>query len=365
MVRVAALTATFLVLAACAATGAAGGGLVSWRTVGSATAGKLPAGPLLPPASFSGTATGAEGPAGWRVIVFSSAAEVAHALPALAPPVRHAVARARTSTNFGYRRLLLVATVTRAGCCPVAVAGLQVAGGAAELTLRQLSCGSCTAPGGSRVLLLSVPRTTFPLPARLALQLQPPPSCPAGYSYAGFVSSPASGLTATLTMNRLPGLVSPMDHALAYASIVARDADQVPREWLQVGIGRGAIGTYQDDGLAWVYVEAQTVGGYQLTELEQVAAGVSVVVAFSGSGAAWTVSIDGRQAYTADLGVPATGTSAAVEVYRATGGGTCPSVDFALSGVVPRGDQRGLLPVLDESADGWRVRLGEETAALG
>jgi hypothetical protein len=358
VVRVAALTATCILLAARAVPAAPSGGVVSWRTVGSVTAGALPAGRLLPQSSFSGTATGAEGPAPWRVSVFSSSREVARALPQLAPPLRQAVARARASTNFGYRRLLLVATATRAGCCPVAVAALQVAGATVDLTLRQVSCGSCTAPGGSEVLLLSVPRTTFPLPSRLAVQLQPPPSCPAGYSYGGFVSAPAADLTATLTMERLPGLVSPMDHALAYASIVARDANQVPREWLQVGVGRGAIGTYPDDGRAWVYVEAQTLGGYQLTELEPVAVGAPVVVAFNGTGASWTVSIDGKQAYAADLGVPATGTSAAVEVYRATDGNTCPSVDFALSGVVPRGDQRGLLPVLDETGDGWRVRLG-------
>lgn len=358
MVRVAALTAACLVLVARAAPAAPGDGLVSWRTLGTATGGPLPASRLLPQASFSGTSTGAEGPAPWRVVVFSSAGEVARALPGLAPSTRRALVHARASTNFGFRRLLLVAAATRAGCCPIAVAGVQFAGRTADLTLRQLSCGSCTAPGGSQVLLVSVPRATFPLPSRLAVELQPPPSCPTGYSYGGFVSAPAANLTATLTMERLPDLVSPFDHALAYASIVARDADQIPREWLQVGIGRGAIGTYSDDGRAWLYVEAQTVTGYQLTELEPVAVGAPVVVAFTGSGASWTVSIDGRQAYTADLGVPATGTSAAVEVYRATGGNTCPAVDFALDGVVPRGDQRGLLPVLDETADGWRVRLG-------
>ena len=43
--------------------------------------------------------------------------------------------------------------------------------------------------------------------------------------------------------------------ALAYASIVARDAQEVPRAWLQAGIGRGAIGTYADDGRAWQPVE--------------------------------------------------------------------------------------------------------------
>ena len=149
-----------------------------------------------------------------------------------------------------------------------------------------------------------------------------------------------------------------MDHALAYASIVARDAQQVPREWLQAGIGRGAIGTYADDGRAWVYVEAQTTTGYQLTEIAPAAAGVPVQLAFTGSGSTWTVSIDGKQAFAADLGTPATGTSTAVEVYRASGGGACPALDFALAGVAPRGDRRGLLPLLDQTTDGWTVRLG-------
>jgi hypothetical protein len=208
------------------------------------------------------------------------------------------------------------------------------------------------------VLLVSVPRTTFPLPVRLGVGVQPPPTCPAGYSYAGFVSAPALNLTATLTMERLPALVTPMDHALAYASIVARDAHEVPRAWLQAGIGRGAIGTYADDGRAWIYVEAETAGGYQLTEIAPATAGVPVTVSFVGSGSSWTVDIDGKEAYAADLGLPATGTSTAVEVYRATGGGACPSLDFSLAGVVPKGAQRGDLPLVDETSDGWRVRLG-------
>ena len=98
-------------------------------------------------------------------------------------------------------------------------------------------------------------------------------------------------------MDRLPDLVTPMDHALAYASIVARDAQQVPREWLQAGIGRGAIGAYPDDGRAWVYVEAQTTTGYQLTEIAPATAGVPVDLSFTGGGSAWTVAIDGKQAY--------------------------------------------------------------------
>ncbi len=165
-------------------------------------------------------------------------------------------------------------------------------------------------------------------------------------------------LTATLTMDRLPELVTPMDHALAYASIVARDADQVPREWLQAGIGRGAIGAYPDDGSAWVYVEAQTTTGYQLTEIEPATAGVPVRLSFTGGGSTWTVAIDGKQAFTADLGMPATGTSTAVEVYRATAGGTCPKLGFTLDDVVPMGDPRGLLPFLDQTTAGWTVRLG-------
>jgi hypothetical protein len=296
---------------------------------------------------------------GWEVAVFSSAADVARALPGFGAGLGAAVVRARATTNFGYRRLLLVAVATRAGCCPIEVVQLSSGAAAAAITVRQLPCSACPADGpGVQVLLLSVPRVAFPTPARLGLAVQPPPTCPAGYSYAGFVSAPAADLTATLTMERLPVLVSPMDHALAYASIVARDAQQIPREWLQAGIGRGAIGAYTDDGRAWVYVEAQTTSGYQLTELEPVTAGVPVQIAFAGSGSSWTVSIDGKQAFAADLGAPATGTSTAVEVYRASDGGACPALDFALAGVSPRGDRRGLLPLLDQTTDGWTVRLG-------
>ena len=291
--------------------------------------------------------------------VFSSSGDVARALPGFGPNLKAAVVRARSETNFGYRRLLLVAVATRAGCCPIDTVQLSMTGATAALTVRQVACASCSAGGpGVEVLLLSVPRPAFPSPTRLGLTVQTPPTCPAGYSYAGFVSAPATNLTATLTMARLPVLVSPMDHALAYASIVARDAEQVPREWLQAGIGRGAIGSYADDGRAWVYVEAATTSGYQLTELEPVTVGVPVQIAFTGSGSSWTVSIDGKQAFTADLGVPATGTSAAVEVYRAGDGGACPALDFALADVAPRGDRRGLLPLTNQTADGWTVRLG-------
>ena len=215
------------------------------------------------------------------------------ALPGLAAPVRAAVARARAATNFGYRRLVLIAVATRAGCCPIAIAELTSTGATVELTVRQVPCGTCPATGaGIQVLLVSVPRTTFPLPVRLGVGVQPPPTCPAGYSYAGFVSTPAVALTATLTMRRLPTLVTPMDHALAYASIVARDAQEVPRAWLQAGIGRGAIGTYADDGRAWIYVEAQTAaGGYQLTEIAPATAGVPVTVSFAGQ----RVVMDGRR----------------------------------------------------------------------
>ena len=345
------LIASFALLAAGAAPAAPRSGSVSWRTLGAAPAAALPTNRLLPSSTFAG--------AGWQVVVFSSASDVAHALPAFAPPLGAALSRARTSTNFGYRRLLLIAVATRAGCCPVEVAELSSAGKTVALTVRQIACPACNgSAAGFQVLLVSVPRVAFPVPKRLGVTVQVPPVCPAGYSYAGFVSAPVADLTATLTMGRLPTLVTPMDHALAYASIVARDAQQVPREWLQAGIGRGAIGTYADDGRAWVYVEAQTTTGYQLTEIAPAAAGVPVQLAFTGSGSTWTVSIDGKQAFAADLGTPATGTSTAVEVYRASGGGACPALDFALAGVAPRGDRRGLLPLLDQTTDGWTVRLG-------
>jgi hypothetical protein len=297
--------------------------------------------------------------AGWQVVVFSSASEVAHALPAFAPPTRVALTRARAATNFGYRRLLLITVATRSGCCPIEVAELSRAGKTAALVVRQIACQACGgSAAGFQALLVSVPRVAFPVPQRLGVTVQVPPLCPAGYSYAGFVSAPATKLTATLTMGRLPALVTSKDHALAYASIVARDAQQIPREWLQAGIGRGAIGTYADDGRAWIYIEAQTASGYQLTELAPVSTGVPVQLVFTGSGSAWTVSIDGQQAFATDLGTPATGTSTAVEVYRASEGGTCPALDFALAGVVPKGDRRGLLPLLDQTTEGWTVRLG-------
>ncbi len=326
-------------------------GSVSWRTLTSAPEAALPAGRLLPSSSFT--------TAGWQVVVFSSAAEVSHALPAFAPQLRAVLTRARTSTNFGYRRLVLAAVPTRSGCCPVEVAELSSAGGTAALTVRQVACQSCSGSVGRfQSVLVSVPRVAFPVPRRIGVTVQAPPLCPAGYSYAGFVSAPAAGLTATLTMGRLPALVTPGDHALAYASIVARDAQQVPREWLQAGIGRGAIGAYADDGRAWIYVEAQTTSGYQLTEIAPATAGVPVRLAFRGSGSAWAVTIDGKQAFAADLGTPATGTSTAVEVYRGSDGGACPTLDFALAGVAPKGDRRGLLPLLDQTTDGWTVRLG-------
>jgi len=338
-------------LAAGAAPASPRTGPVTWRTLGSTAAPSLPAKRLLPPSTFGGP--------GWEVAVFSSAADVERALPGLGTRLGAAVVRARAATNFGYRRLLLVVVTTRAGCCPIEAVQLSNGGATAAVTVRQLPCSACSADGsGVQALLLSVPRVVFPAPSRLALTVQPPPTCPAGYSYAGFVSTPAADLTATLTMKRLPVLVSPMDHALAYASIVARDAQQVPREWLQAGIGRGAIGSYADDGRAWVYVEAQTTSGYQLTELEPVTAGVPVQIAFAGSGSSWTVSIDGKQAFATDLGAPATGTSTAVEVYRASDDRTCPALDFALAGVSPRGDRRGLLPLVDQTTDGWTVRLG-------
>jgi hypothetical protein len=360
MGRVVVLMTACALLAAAGAPAASDSGAVTWRTLATSTAGSLPAGQLLPASSFAGVAPGAAGSLGWRVVVFSSAREVTRALPGFAAPVRAAVGRARAATNFGYRRLVLIAVASRAGCCPIAIAELTSSGATVQLTVRQVACGACPAPGGGiQLLLVSVPRTTFPLPVRLGVGVQPPPTCPAGYSYAGFVSAPAANLTATLTMERLPTLVTPMDHALAYASIVARDAQEVPRAWLQAGIGRGAIGTYADDGRAWIYVEAQTAaGGYQLTEIAPAAAGVPVTVSFAGSGSSWTVDVDGKEAYAADLGLPATGTSTAVEVYRATDGGACPSLDFSLDGVVPKGDQRGTLPLVDETFDGWRVRLG-------
>ena len=349
--RVVAAACSCALLATGAAPAAPQSGPVSWRTVAATAAPSLPAKRLLPPSTFAGP--------GWEVSVFSSAADVAHALPGFGAPLRAAVVRARAATNFGYRRLLLVAVATRAGCCPIEAVQLSSGGAAAAVTVRQLPCRGCSADGaGVQALLLSVPRVAFPAPAKLALTVQPLPTCPAGYSYAGFVSAPAADLTATLTMKRLPVLVSPMDHALAYASIVARDAQQVPQEWLQAGIGRGAIGAYADDGRAWVYVEAQTTSGYQLTELEPVTAGVPVQIGFAGSGSSWTVSIDGKQAFAADLGAPATGTSTAVEVYRASDGGACPALDFALAGVAPLGDRRGLLPLVDQTTDGWTVRLG-------
>jgi hypothetical protein len=348
--RVVAPLVVFVLVFAGAATASTRSVPVPWRTVGASAATGLPAPRLLGGRSFGGS--------GWRVAVFSSAADIARAQPALAPSLRALVQRARASTNFGYRRLLLVAVATRAGCCPVQLAELSSAGSTAAITVRQIACATCTgSPPSYQVLLVSVPRSAFPVPRRLGVTVQPPPACPAGYSYAGFVSTPAADLTATLTMNRLPALVTPMDHALAYASIVARDAQQIAREWLQVGIGRGAIGTYPDDGRAWVYVEAETTTGYQLTELAPATVGVPVTLAFTGSGSAWTVAIDGKEAYSTDLGVPATGTSTAVEVYRAGGGGACPTLGFALGGVLPRGDRRGLLPLLDETSDGWTVRL--------
>jgi hypothetical protein len=349
--RVIVLSVVCALLAAGAAPAATRDATVSWRTVGSTTATALPAPRLLGVSSFGGS--------GWRAVVFSSAADVAHALPSFAQPLRSAIQRARASTNFGYRRLVLVGVATEGGCCPVQLAEISTAGGTAALTIRQIACPTCAVDAPSyRVLLVSVPRMAFGVPRRLGVTVQAPPVCPAGYSYAGFVSAPAANLTATLTMSRLPTLVTPLDHALAYASIVARDAEQVPREWLQVGIGRGAMGAYPDDGRAWVYVEAQTTTGYQLTEIAPAAVGVPVTLAFTGSGSTWTVAIDGKVAYSADLGVPATGTSTSVEVYRATGGGACPSLGFALDGVTPRCDRRGLLPLLNETPGGWTVRLG-------
>jgi hypothetical protein len=349
--RVVGLIASCALLVAGAAPASLRDGPVSWRTLGSASEAELPSGRLLPPSSFTS--------AGRQVVVFSSAGEVAHALRTFAPPLRAALTRARTSTNFDYRRLLLIALATRSGCCPIEVAELSSAGKTAALTVRQVACHPCSgSTGGFQAVIVSVPRAAFPVPARLGVTVQAPPLCPVGYSYGGFVSAPATGLTATLTMGRLPALVTPEDHALAYASIVARDAQQVPREWLQAGIARGAIGAYPDDGRAWIYIEAQTASGYQLTEVAPAIAGVPVRLAFTGSGAAWTVSIDGKQAFAADLGAPATGTSTAVEVYRVGDGDACPTLDFALADVAPKGDRRGLLPLLDQTSDGWTVRLG-------
>jgi hypothetical protein len=311
----------------------------------------LPARHLPAATSFAGT--------GWQVVVFSSASDVAQAMPGVSAQLRAALLRARAATNFGYRRLLLVAVVIRAGCCPFRLEELSSTGRVAALTVRQVACAGCPASGtGFQFVLASVSRATFPVPKRLGVTVQAPPACPAGYSYAGHVSPSAVDLTATLTMDRLPDLVTPMDHALAYASIVARDAEQVPREWLQAGIGRGAIGAYPDDGRAWVYVEAQTTTGYQLTEIAPATVGVPVQLSFTGGGSTWTVAIDGKQAFTADLGMSATGTSTAVEVYRATAGGTCPKLGFTLDDVVPMGDPRGLLPFLDQTTAGWTVRLG-------
>jgi hypothetical protein len=344
--RVVGLIASCVLLAAGAAPASSRDDAVSWRTLASASEAALPTGRWLPASSFT--------TAGWQVVIFSSAIEVGRALPGFSPPLRAALARARTSMNFGYRRLLLISVPTRSGCCPIEVAELSSAGTTAALTVRQVACQSCAANAARfQAVLVSVPRVALPLPRRLGVTVQAPPLCP-----NGFVSSPATGLTATLTMERLPALVTPDDHALAYASIVARDAQQVPREWLQAGIGRGAIGTYADDGRAWIYVEAQTTSGYQLTEIAPATAGSPVRIAFTGSGSAWTVTIDGKQAFAADLGMPATGTSTAVEVYRASDGGACPTLDFALAAVAPKGDRRGLLPLLDQTTGGWTVRLG-------
>ena len=310
MGRVVGLIASCALLAAGAAPASVRDGSVSWRTLASAPEAALPAGRLLPSSSFT--------TAGWQVVVFSSAAEVARALPAFVAPLRAVLTRARASTNFGYRRLMLVAV-------PDAVRMLPRRGSGAVERRRDRGARPSArspvrrAPGAwsaSSPCSCRCPRVAFPVPRRLGVTVQAPPLCPAGYSYAGFVSAPAAGLTATLTMGRLPALVTPDDHALAYASIVARDAQQIPREWLQAGIGRGAIGAYADDGQAWIYVEAQTTSGYQLTEIAPATAGVPVRLAFTGSGSAWTVTIDGKQAFAADLGTPATGTSTAVEVYR-------------------------------------------------
>ncbi len=340
---------------------------VPWRVLAAGSSPALP-GARLTGASFAGTTADTPGPVGWRVAVLSSRTDVAHARPAVSPPVRAAIARAGASTSFAYRRLVLIVLATPGGCCPIGVASIATGAGAAQIVLRHPDCSGSCPTGGASFVVLSVRRSSFAPPKRLTVRVEPPAapapapsptaSCPNGYSYAGFVSSPAASLTATLTMSRVPGLVTANDHALAYASIVARDAQQVPRAWLQAGIGRGAIGTYSDDGRAWVYVEAQTAAGYQLNEIAPATAGVPVGLTFSGGGSTWTVAVDGKPVLSVDLGTPATGTSTAVEVYRATAGGACPSLDFTLGGVVPKGDRRGLLPLVDESAGGWRVVLG-------
>ncbi len=338
---------------------------VSWRLLASGSSPALPG--RIAAGSFGGTTADASGPVAWRAAVLSSRAEVARALPGLSQAVRAPLVRAEDATRFAYRRIVLVAIAAPGGCCAIGVASISTGGGSLRLVLRRPDCAaSCPGSGGNaRFLILSVPRGAFAPPKTLSVLVEPPApapspaaSCPSGYSYAGFVSSPAANLTATLTMGRVPGLVTGNDHALAYASIVARDAQQVPRAWLQAGIGRGAIGTYSDNGQAWVYAEAQTAAGYQLNEIAPATVGVPVGITFSGDGSTWTVAVDGRPVLTVDLGTPATGTSTAVEVYRATAGGACPVLDFALGGVVPKGDRRGLLPLLDESPDGWRVVLG-------
>ena len=157
-----------------------------WRTLASSSAAVLPAKRLPAGSSFAGS--------GWRVVVFSSAGDVARALPGVSAPLGAALQRARAATNFGYRRLLLVAVATRAGCCPFQLEELSSTGRAAALTVRQVACTSCTANGvGFQIVLASVPRASFPVPGRLGVTVQAPPACPAGYSYAGLVSAPAPG----------------------------------------------------------------------------------------------------------------------------------------------------------------------------
>lgn len=340
---------------------------VPWRLLGAGQSPALPAARIAA-GSFAGTAADTVGPVAWRVAVLSSRPDLTRAQAGAPPVVRSALAHAGTITSFAYRRLVVIAVASPGGCCPIGIDSISTAAGALQVALRRPGCAPPCAGAGAaaRFVVVSVPRGAFTVPRKASLRLDPPPApspapaaaCPDGYSYAGFVSSPAANLTASLTLGRLPDLVTANDHALAYASIVARDAQQVPRAWLQAGIGRGAIGTYPDDGRAWVYVEAQTAGGYQLNEIAPAAVGIPVGITFSGGGSTWTVAVDGKEALSADLGTPATGTSTAVEIYRATPGDACPSVDFTLSGVAPKGDRRGLLPLLDESSTGWRVVLG-------
>lgn len=162
-------------------------------------------------------------------------------------------------------------------------------------------------------------------------------SCAAGYNYAAWTSyaQPVSPFGATVQAKADPTINAATDHTLGYVTLGHRSTDTLKVDWwVQAGVDRGAIAGLPDAGHPIVYVEANLPSGYTVRKLADTAVGDAHRIDLSAAGTTVSVTVDGVDEGTFDLGVAANDASVAAEIYT-TSSGACPQYDWLFTNVTP------------------------------